>query len=384
VTFLKRSSSQPNKLLGHGHDRNVSGRLETSSTESGTSEMKYSMVRCFLEIIRFTFVLLAFFSIPSLVAQPFNLPTANRTIYDADGGGEKFFVPTVGKPWTSGCFGCVRTEGWQMHEGLDIRATQRDKRGEAIDPVLSTADGTVVYINHKSALSNFGRYIIVRHDIDGIEVYSTYAHLSEVRDGLTAGINVKSGEQIGVMGRSANTRQGISKERAHLHFELNLLVNERFSSWYKKNFPDQRNDHGQWNGQNFLGIDPRAVLLEQKEQGKEFNLVELLRSQPVLCRVVVRDVNFPWLKRYAPLVKQNSIAAKEGVAGYEIALNFNGIPIELIPRSSSELKSKARLRLLSVNEVEQKKNPCGKIVTKRGSQWELTTRGENLLELLTY
>jgi len=324
------------------------------------------------------------FQIQSLVAQPFNLPTANRAIYDSDGGGEKFFVPTVGKPWTSGCFGCVRTEGWQMHEGLDIRAMQRDKRGEAIDPIFSTADGTVVYINHKSALSNFGRYIIVRHEIDGIEVYSTYAHLSEVRDGLAVGTIVNSGEQIGVMGRSANTRQGISKERAHLHFELNLLVNERFSAWYKKNFPDQRNDHAQWNGQNFLGIDPRAVLLEQKEQGKGFNLVELLRSQPVLCRVVVRDVNFPWLKRYAPLVKQNSIAAKEGVAGYEIALNFNGIPIELIPRSSSELKSKARLRLLSVNEVEQKKNPCGKIVTKRGSQWELTTRGENLLELLTY
>ena len=57
----------------------------------------------------------------TLRAQPFNLPTANRAIYDGDGGGEKFFVPTVGKPWTSGCFGCVRTEGWQMHEGLDIR-----------------------------------------------------------------------------------------------------------------------------------------------------------------------------------------------------------------------------------------------------------------------
>ena len=44
----------------------------------------------------------------TLLAQPFNLPTANRAIYDADGGGEKFFVPTVGKTWTSGCFGCVR------------------------------------------------------------------------------------------------------------------------------------------------------------------------------------------------------------------------------------------------------------------------------------
>lgn len=324
----------------------------------------------------------------TLLAQPFNLPTANRAIYDADGGGEKFFVPTVGKPWTSGCFGCVRTEGWQLHEGLDIRCLQRDKHGEPTDPVKATADGSVAYINRKSALSNYGNYIILRHTIDGIEVYSTYAHLHEVREDLKPGSIVKSGEQIGVLGRTANTKQGISKDRAHVHFELNLFVNERFSAWYKKNYPKQRNDHGQWNGQNFLGIDPRAILLEQQEQGAGFNLVKLLQSQPELCRVLVRDTDFPWLARYAPLVKSNPRATKEGAAAYEIALNFNGIPIELIPRTASELKDKfafqPKYRLLSVNESEQKKNPCGKIVTKRKGQWELATRGENLLELLTY
>ena len=317
-------------------------------------------------------------------AEPFNLPTANRTIYDADGGGEKFFVPTVGKPWTSGCFGCVRTEGWQMHEGLDIRCLQRDKHGEPTDPVNATADGIVAYINRKSALSNYGNYIILRHTIDGIEVYSTYAHLREVREDLKSGSTVKSGEQIGVMGRTANTRQGISKDRAHVHFELNLLVNERFATWYAKTFPGQRNDHGQWNGQNLLGIDPRAILLEQHEQGNAFNLIKLLQSQPELCRVTIRDTNFPWLTRYAPLVKPNPLATKEGIVGYELALNFNGIPIELIPRAASEVKGKSRFQLLSVNEAEQKKNPCGKIVTKRNGQWEFATHGQNLLELLTY
>lgn len=320
----------------------------------------------------------------TLLAQPFNLPTANRAIYDADGGGEKFFVPTVGKTWTSGCFGCVRTEGWQLHEGLDIRSLQRDKRGEPTDPVKATADGSVAYINRKSALSNYGNYIILRHTIDGIEVYSTYAHLREVREDLKSGSPVKSGEQIGILGRTANTRQGISKDRAHVHFELNLFVNERFSAWYKKTYPKQRNDHGQWNGQNFLGIDPRAILLEQQEQGAGFNLTKLLQAQPELCRVTVRDTGFPWLTRYAPLVKSNPRATKEGIAGYELALNFNGILIELIPRAASELKGKSRFQLLSVNEAEQKKNPCGKIVTKRNGQWDLATRGQNLLELLTY
>lgn len=321
---------------------------------------------------------------PSSYAEVFNLPTDNHAIYDADGGGERFFVPTVGKPWSSGCFGCVRTEGWQMHEGLDIRCLLRDKRGEPADSVSATADGHVAYINRKPSLSNYGNYIILRHVIDGIEVYSTYAHLHEVRDDLKSGDAVKSGEKIGVMGRTANTRQGISKDRAHVHYELNLFINERFPAWYKKTFPGQRNDHGQWNGQNLIGIDPRAVLLEQREQGAAFNLAKLIQSQPELCRVMVRDVNFPWLSRYAALVRANPRASTEGIAGYEIALNFNGIPIALTPRAASEIKGKAKIQLLSVNEAEQQKNPCGKIVTKRGGSWDLATRGQNLLELLTY
>jgi len=80
--------------------------------------------------------------------QPFLLPTANHALFEKNGE-EKFFVGTVGKPWTTGTFGCVRSDGWQMHEGLDIRCLQRDKRGEPTDPVLATADGTVAYINSR-------------------------------------------------------------------------------------------------------------------------------------------------------------------------------------------------------------------------------------------
>lgn len=328
---------------------------------------------------------LTLFITPALVhAEMFRLPTANRALYDPDGGGERFFVPTVGKTWTSGCFGCVRTEGWQMHEGLDIRCLQRDKKGEPTDPVMATADGTVAYINRKPSLSNYGNYIILRHLVDGLEIYSICAHLREVRADLNPGDAVKSGETIGIMGRTANTREGISRERAHVHFEFNLLVNDRFSAWYKKNFPKQRNDHGQWNGQNLLGIDPRAVLLEQQERGAKFNLVQLIQRQPELCRVLVRETNFPWLTRYAPLARPNPQAAKEGIAGYEIALNFVGIPIALIPRAASEIKGKANVQLLSVNEAEYKKNPCRKLVTNRSGHWQLANNGLNLIELLTY
>ena len=316
-------------------------------------------------------------------AQTFQLPTANQALFEK-GGEERFFVGTAGKPWVTGTFGCVRSGGWQMHEGLDVRCLQRDRHGEPTDPVLATADGAVVYISARPSLSNYGNYLVLQHQVEGLEVYSLYAHLHDIHQGLKVGQAVKAGEPVATMGRTANTREGISKDRAHVHFELNLLVNDRFATWYKKAFPDQRNDHGEWNGQNLLGIDPKLILLGQHEQGAKFSLLAFLQGQTELCRILVHKTYFPWLKRYAALVHPNSRAEKEGVAGYEIALNFNGVAFEVIPRAASEMKGKAKFQLLSVNEAEYHKNPARRLVAKKGPRWELTSHGLNLLEMLTY
>ena len=271
-----------------------------------------------------------------------------------------------------------------MHEGLDIRCLQRDRRGEPIDPVLATADGTVAYFNNRPSLSNYGNYVVLRHEIEGLEVYSLYAHLREIRAGLKVGQAVRTGEQIAMMGRTSNTSQGISRERAHVHFELNFLLNERFATWHKVAHPTERNDHGEWNGQNLLGIDPRGVLLAEQAQREKFNLLAFVRQQTELCRVLVRGGAFQWVKRYPQLLAPNPRVEKEGIAGYELALNFNGFPYQVTPRAAAEMRGKTRFQLLSVNEAEQKKNPCRRLVTRKGTRWELTSHGEQLLELLTY
>jgi murein DD-endopeptidase MepM/ murein hydrolase activator NlpD len=316
-------------------------------------------------------------------AQPFQLPTANHALFEK-GGEERFFVGTVGKTWTSGTFGCVRSGGWQIHEGLDIRCLQRDKHGEPTDPVMATADGTVVYMNKRTSLSNYGNYLVIRHSIEGLEIYSLYAHLREFRPDLKLGQNVKAGETVAVMGRTTNTREGISKDRAHVHFELNLFVNDRFSVWQKKTNPEERNDHGDWNGQNLVGIDPWRVLVAQQREGAKFSLVRFIQNDTELCRVFVHKTSFPWLKRYHALVRPNPKTDKEGVAGYEVALDFNGVPYELIPRAASEIKSKSTVQLLSVNEPEYHKNPGRRLVTPKGSRWELTSHGSGWLDLLTF
>jgi hypothetical protein len=316
--------------------------------------------------------------------QALRLPTSNTAIYEA-GGEERYFVGTVGKNWVSGTFGCVRSNGQQLHEGIDIRCMERDRRGEPVDPVLAAAGGEVAYMNLKQGLSNYGRYLVLRHRIDGLEVYSLYAHLKEFRPGLAVGRSVQAGEVVATMGRTANTHQGIARDRAHLHFELNLFMNDRFAAWFKGANPGQRNDHGLWNGQNLTGLDPRLVLLAERQQGSSFNLLQFTRNQTELCRVYVKSTQFPWLRRYPALIRRNPVAEKEGIVGYEIALNYVGLPYELIPRASSEIKSSgSKYQLLSVNASEVSKNPARHLVARQGSHWILTNHGHKLLDLLTY
>jgi murein DD-endopeptidase MepM/ murein hydrolase activator NlpD len=316
---------------------------------------------------------------PSAPAQPFELPTANRAIFEP-GGLERYFVPTPGKTWLSGTFGCVRSDGRQMHEGLDIKCLQRNRAGEPIDPILATADGLVAYINNRPSLSNYGRYLVLRHRLAGMEIYSLYAHLSEIQPGLKVGQPVRAGDKIAVMGR---TGQRISKERAHVHFELNLFYSDHFNAWFKRRFPREPNDHGVFNGQNLVGFDPRLVLLAEHEQGLRFDLLNWMQHRTELCRVLVRQTDFPWLQRYPMLVRPAALPKGEPVAGYEIALDFNGLPFELIPRGAAEMKGPAKYRLLSVNEAEAAKNPCRRLVTRESGRWELANNGRSLLELLT-
>ena len=210
------------------------------------------------------------------------------------------------------------------------------------------------------------------------------AHLKNVREDLMIGQAVKAGELLALMGRTTNTREGISRDRAHVHFELDLLINDRFPAWFRKASPAQRNDHGAWNGQNLLGLDPRLIFLEEGRQTTNFSLLNFIGHQTELCRVFVRATRFPWLTRYPSLVQGNPLAGTEGVAGYEISLNYNGVPFRLIPRAASEVQGRSRFELLSVDEGENRRNPCRGLVVKRGGRWRLGHNGEKLLELLTF
>ena len=209
-------------------------------------------------------------------------PTENRCLLEEKP--EKFFQPTISRRMKSGMFGFVRTSEPEparifehFHKGIDIQALHRDERGEPTDVVKASADGEVVRVNLDEKISDYGKQVIVRHLWGEQPVYTIYGHLASI--GVQAGQKVKAGDPLGVMGW---TGPGLSRDRAHLHFEIAFQINPKFDAWVKNVKPGrlwEPNRHGEWNGLNLMGIDPAPLLLASHE-GKPLTCREALASQP--------------------------------------------------------------------------------------------------------
>src|SRR5579859_7545679 len=89
-------------------------------------------------------------------------PTPNRAW--AEGRPIRDFIqPTESGEAESGCFGCVRSNGYQFHEGIDLKPVRRDARGEPLDQVFAMLPGVVCYVNLRPGESTYGRYIVIEH-----------------------------------------------------------------------------------------------------------------------------------------------------------------------------------------------------------------------------
>ncbi|MCD6595881.1 M23 family metallopeptidase [bacterium] len=92
------------------------------------------------------------------------------------------------------------TDGWRMHEGIDICAPKGT-------PVHATADGRVKFAGKRSG---FGKVVIINH----IWYETRYAHLNEIK--VYKGQKVKRGDIIGNCGRTGRAT-GV-----HLHYEVRI------------------------------------------------------------------------------------------------------------------------------------------------------------------
>lgn len=233
--------------------------------------------------------------------------------------------------WEGGQYGFVRNPRrfgadviyTRFHEGIDIRPLHRDARGEPEDAIGAIAPGEVVYANAQPGASNYGRYVVVEHQFDGCLYFSLYAHLKSVT--VRAGDRIAAKAPLGVMGYSG---EGIDRERAHVHLELNLMLNAAFDLWYGQHYPADANRHGLYNGMNLDGID-LGRLYPALQRDPTLTIPQFLRQETVWYRVrVPASPRMDILDRYPWLSAQGRVTP---LAAWEIAFAQSGVPLSFEP-----------------------------------------------------
>lgn len=249
----------------------------------------------------------------------------------------------------SGLYGCVRNGGTKFHEGLDLFGLEFDENNEVKDSVFSVFSGRVALINKIPAYSDYGRYVVIAHQQEGVSFYTLYAHLKSVDSRLILNSEIKGGSRIGRMGRSAGSYT-IPKQRAHLHFEIGLKLSRNFQNWYNRKSFESPNWHGQWNGMNLLGVDP-LDFFRSIQSRKVSSFPEYLKSLPVLVKVQVRYSQIPSFVRENRFCLVKKRLNKDQIAGWSISFSKYGIPVRWEPLSASEMKvgTKQNIQIISYN-----------------------------------
>ena len=289
-----------------------------------------------------TLILLVAAAVPVRGQQPLRLilPTSNEALFE--GAFEDFYQYTDrtfrgvrSRPWQGGQYGFVRNQTetsagivyTRFHEGVDIKPRFRNRAGEPLDTVRSVDAGRVVYVNANARGSSYGKYVVVEHVWSSMPFYSLYAHLGSTR--VRTGDRVRQGDMLGVVGY---TGRGINKRRAHVHFEINMLLNESFGRWHDAYFRGQ-NRHGVYNGMNMAGLDVAALYLELNHDST-LTIERFLRRQTPFYRIRIPnegalDLHFryPWLSAGGYDASAPSLEVSFGRSGLPLSIESSDEPV---------------------------------------------------------
>lgn len=292
------------------------------------------------------------------------------------------FQPTASGRPESAFYGSVRTAraGRRLlpsfHEGIDIAAIERDKAGRPQDAAIAAANGQVVFLNRRAGNSNYGKYAVLAHGAGPGKIYTLYAHLDEITPGLNKGQSIQAGDVIGIMGSTSTDY--IPPANAHLHFEINLMLNSRFNIWFRKQ--KLTPDHGLFNGWNLIGINPLEVYEKQEENN--FDLYRHIRSLPPAFKIALKtNRQLDYFRRYAPLWHGAAFNGDVMV----IACSENGLPLSGRNANENEIAfpSKKSRRVYDINPSILGRNGCRLVIRENGN-WRLGSEGEKWLSMLMY
>lgn len=335
-------------------------------------------------------VLLLLAAAAPVAADPLSLilPTSNDALIRGDGPSfyqytDRNFEGVRTRPWEGGQYGFVRNPRrtsagllyTRFHEGVDIQPLYRDRYDEPQDTVRAIDGGYVVYVNDNERHSSYGRYVVVEHWWSGSPFYSLYAHLNDVY--VKAGARV---EQGGHLGRLGYTGRGINRRRAHLHFEINMLLNRNFEDWFDDHYRS-RNRHDVFNGINLAGIDVSGLYLAL-ELDSTLTIDAFLKRQAPFYAVSVPLDDVPDLiDRYGWLLDWSELRAAEGPhRSWEIAYTRTNVPVAIRP--SARAVDGAELTYVHPAEVPYAHLTNGR-VGGSGARYYLSSSGRKHVSLLT-
>jgi murein DD-endopeptidase MepM/ murein hydrolase activator NlpD len=265
------------------------------------------------------------------------LPTDNDAIFHGGGAAfyqyvERDYHGAKSTPWEGGQYGFVRDPVetgagivyTRFHEGIDIKPVHRDERGEPLDEVRAIANGKVVYTNLVPGHSNYGKYVVIEHRWAGSPYYSLYGHLSKID--VHAGDAVQRGQHLAVMGY---TGVGITRERAHVHLELNLMLSRNFQEWYNAFVdPSDPNFHGIYNGLNLTGLNIARLYLELREK-PSLTIPQFLAEEETFYKVALPGSRHFELPKLYPWMLNGSGANEP--PSWIVSFTRSGLPLKIEP-----------------------------------------------------
>ena len=315
------------------------------------------------------------------------LPTDNDAIYRGDGPAfyqyvDRDYQGEKSTPWEGGQYGFVRNplatgSGFiytKFHEGLDIRPVHRDANNEPLDEVRAIAPGKVEHTNHVAGYSNYGRYVVVEHRWDGSDYYSLYGHLNSIA--VKPGQKVEKGSALGVLGY---TGVGINRERAHLHLELNLMMNPRFERWHDANFAKSDPNHnGIYNGLNLAGLNIARLYLALRKN-PALTIPEFLGDEETYYKVTLPRSRHLAIKKLYPWMVRGTTGVK--TSSWEISFARTGVPLQI--QGSDQQVRQPEISYIKKSSVNYTNLTRGDVAGTSGRA-RLTDAGMRAMRLLIY
>jgi hypothetical protein len=172
---------------------------------------------------------------------------------------------------------------------------------------------------------------------------------------------------------------GLDRARAHLHFEVNLLLNEHFGEWRDTRHTRWSATHGRFHGYNLAGVSPVEVLLQSRDAAP-FSMAELFaEARPDVTVHVPAGPPPELLSRYPWLCQScEGDPPPEWAMSWEVGLTRAGLPVRIEP-------SNRRVETLQLGRVDGFVTADylhSRLLTRRGGNADLTTACRELLSLL--